>query len=344
MRLLFVTGYGHLPDVVGGLQTTLHELCLALKERGVEPSVLCGYTASVHHEMARPRSDEWLGYPTMRMPDPAGSVATVAAVAEPDAIVVLTGDKTVPTIVSAMQTGRPVGVYIHNVEYREFGGVLLPDPDIRYFANSEFTSRRLRSLFGLESEVLYPLVRAGAYQFETSREKVLFINPSLPKGVEVFFRIAERLPDIAFRVAESWNLTGPWRDYCLSRAEKLDNVEWTAPTRDMENLYGSARLLLMPSVWEESYGRSAIEAQHSGIPVLASNRGGLPEAVGEGGMCLDADADIDLWVQTLSRICTDDTLYQTLSDKARDHARQVEHSADYIVAVLLTAMRAQVDG
>ncbi len=343
MRLLFVTGYGHLPDVVGGLQTTLHELCLALMERGVEPSVLCGYAASVQHATARPRSDEWLGYPTLRMPDPIEALATVAAVSEPDAIIVLTGDKTVPNIVAAMETGRPVGVYIHNVEFREFGGVLLPDPDICYFANSNFTARRLRSLFGLESQVLYPLVRADDYQFETSREKILFINPTVPKGVEIFFRIAERLPDLDFRVAESWNLTGPWRDYCRSRAEKLTNVEWTTPTRDMENLYGSARLLLMPSVWEESYGRSAVEAQHSGIPVLASNRGGLPEAVGDGGMCLDADADLDLWVDTLSRICSDSALYQILSDKARIHARQLEHSPDYIVAVLRTAMQAHID-
>lgn len=338
MRLLFVTGYGHLPDVVGGLQTTLHELCLALRERGVEPSVLCGYTAAVQ-QTARPRSDEWLGYPTLRVPNPIESLTTVAAVDEPDAIVVLTGDKTVGTILAAMETRRPVAVYIHNVEYREFGGVLLPDPKIRYFANSEFTARRLHSLFGLESEVLYPLVHGEAYRFESSREKVLFINPSLPKGVEIFFRIADRLPDIAFRVAESWNLTGPWREYCLGRAERMENVEWTAPTRDMENLYGSAKVLLMPSIWEESFGRCVVEAQHSGIPVLASDRGGLREAVGQGGICLEADADVDRWVETLSRICSDEEIYRDLSAKAREHANQVEHGADYICSVLLTALR-----
>ncbi len=342
MRLLFVTGYGHLPDVVGGLQTTLHELCLALMQRGVEPSVLCGYTASVHADSAQPRSDEWQGYPVMRSPEPINALPTIAALNEPDAIVVLTGDKTVPMIVAAMQTGKPVGVYIHNVEYREFGGVLLPDPDIRYFSNSRFTARRLNALFGLDSEVVYPLVQPDSYCLDSSREKILFINPSLPKGVEVFFRVAERLPHLAFRVAESWNLNGAWRDYCLQRADRLENVEWMSPTRDPAVLYGSARLLIMPSVWEESFGRSVVEAQHSGIPVVASDRGGLPEAVGEGGICLPADSDVDTWVRTVEKLCADPALYAELSTKALANARSVEFSADYIVSVLLTGMRGQM--
>ena len=178
MRLLFVTSYGHLPDLVGGLQTTLHELSLALCRRGVEPTVLCGFAASTDRHPPSPRSDSSLGYPVLRMPDPVASLATVTAALEPDAIVVLTGEKTVPAVVAALDTGLPVSVYIHNVEFREFGGVLLPDPDIQYFANSEFTARRLCSLFGIQSEVLYPLVQPEHYQLDSSREKILFINPS----------------------------------------------------------------------------------------------------------------------------------------------------------------------
>jgi len=339
MRLLFATGYGHLPDVVGGLQTTLHELCLALKQRGVEPTVLCGYSATENRESATPRSDQALGYPVIRMPDPIDALGAVAAVEEPDALVVLTGDRTVPMVIAAMDTGLPLGVYIHNVEFRELHGVLLPDPEIQYFANSEFTARRLRSLFGLESEVLIPLVQPDLYRFRTSREKILFINPTVLKGVEVFFGIAERLPEFSFRVAESWNLNTSWRDYCRSRTAGLNNIEWAAPTRNPETLYGAAKLLLMPSVWEEAYGRSALEAQYSGIPVIASRRGGLPEAVGEGGLLVDADADADQWAETVRRVCSEQALYSELSEKALAAASRVEVSPDFIVATLVTALR-----
>ena len=245
-------------------------------------------------------------------------------------------------IVAAKELDIPVSVSIHNVEHREFGGVLLPDPDIQYFANSRFTARRLDALCSIEASPLMPLVQPENYQVHSSREKILFINPTQLKGVEILFRVAKSLPDIPFRVAESWNLNPAWREYCLSRAEEVGNVEWSPPTRDIHSLYGSARLLMMPSVWEESFGRSALEAQHAGIPVIASHRGGLPEAVGDGGLLIEADADIGTWVAAIERAWNDDALYQELTEKAIAHARQVEFTPDFIVATLVTAVRNQL--
>jgi len=48
----------------------------------------------------------------------------------------------------------------------------------------------------------------------------------------------------------------------------------------MRAAYGRSRLLLAPSRWVESWGRVASEAQISGLPVIATKSGGLPEAVG----------------------------------------------------------------
>ncbi len=64
----------------------------------------------------------------------------------------------------------------------------------------------------------------------------------------------------------------------------------------MKQVYRSAKLILMPSMWEEAWGRVATEAQFSGIPVIASNRGGLPESVGPGGVLLDPDGPLEPWV------------------------------------------------
>jgi glycosyltransferase involved in cell wall biosynthesis len=266
----------------------------------------------------------------------------VAVASEPDAIVVLTGDKTVAMIVAALNTNIPLGVYIHNVEFREFGGVLLPDPRIRYFANSDFTAKRLRSLFGITSEILFPLVQRERYQIETSREKILFINPTQLKGIEIFFNVAKQLQHLPFRVFESWNLTTPWRNYCLSRIKNLPNVEWCAPTRNVDTLYGSARLLLMPSIWEEAYGRSAVEAQLSGIPVIASRRGGLPEAIGEGGVLVEPDAAPEDWTAAIHRVCTDPMLYHSFCEAASANALRIELSSDFIVATLVSTLREHI--
>jgi glycosyltransferase involved in cell wall biosynthesis len=55
---------------------------------------------------------------------------------------------------------------------------------------------------------------------------------------------------------------------------------------ERERLYAGARALLMPSL-DEGFGVPALEAMSAGVPVIASNRGALPEVVGDGGTLLD---------------------------------------------------------
>ena len=40
-----------------------------------------------------------------------------------------------------------------------------------------------------------------------------------------------------------------------------------------------AHLVIMPSIWPEPFGRIPVEANKLGVPVIVSNRGGLPETI-----------------------------------------------------------------
>ena len=67
MRVLFVSNYPHLPDIRGGLQTTTHDLCLAIGVAGAEAAVLCGLDEhGAAGDATLARSDESLGYLCMR--------------------------------------------------------------------------------------------------------------------------------------------------------------------------------------------------------------------------------------------------------------------------------------
>lgn len=55
---------------------------------------------------------------------------------------------------------------------------------------------------------------------------------------------------------------------------------------NVSDIYAQTGVLFTLSLWYESFGRVAAEAVMNGIPVLASKTGGLPEAVGEGGILL----------------------------------------------------------
>ena len=71
---------------------------------------------------------------------------------------------------------------------------------------------------------------------------------------------------------------------------------------DMRRFYRTAKVLLVPSRCNEAWGRVVTEAHFSGIPTLASDRGGLRESVGPGGILIDPDDDFSVWVEALSRL------------------------------------------
>jgi glycosyltransferase involved in cell wall biosynthesis len=102
------------------------------------------------------------------------------------------------------------------------------------------------------------------------------------------------------------------------------NVEWGARVADMREVYGRARFVLAPSAWEEPWGRIATEAQVSGIPVLASDRGGLPEAVGPGGILLDPEGPFDRWIEALSALWDDPEVLHRYGEAARLHSARPE--------------------
>lgn len=126
------------------------------------------------------------------------------------------------------------------------------------------------------------------------------------------------------------------RERLLKRLAALPNVTLRPPTQDMRSVYGKARIVLAPSQWEEAFGRAAVEPQFSGIPVVASARGGLPEAVGPGGLLMDPAADADAWAEAVRRLWHDPALYAEKSQAARrnstrpemDPARQIDRLLD----------------
>jgi glycosyltransferase involved in cell wall biosynthesis len=99
-------------------------------------------------------------------------------------------------------------------------------------------------------------------------------NPCAVKGISIFLEVAARLPAHSFAVVPGWGTTA--EDRCA--LEKLSNARFLGNARDIEELLAQACLLLMPSLWYEGFGLIAMESLLRGIPVVASDAGGLQEA------------------------------------------------------------------
>jgi alpha-1,3-rhamnosyl/mannosyltransferase len=89
--------------------------------------------------------------------------------------------------------------------------------------------------------------------------------------------------------------------------------------REMATLLNLSDTLVMPSLWE-GFGLPALEAMSCGTPVLASDRGSLPEVVGDGGLSFDP-ADKGALAREAIRLLTEPGLAADLREKALARAR-----------------------
>ncbi len=171
-----------------------------------------------------------------------------------------------------------------------------------------------------------------------ARQYATFINPQSTKGLYVFARIAEQLaarrPDIPLLVMAGRSRAG-WQQETGIDLSRLPNLTIRPSVRNPREFYAITKLLLMPSLWNESFGLVAAEAMLNGIPVLASNRGALPETIGDAGFLFDIPAkytpetrevptaeEVEPWVETIIRLWDDAAEYERWSRAARERAQQ----------------------
>ena len=83
---------------------------------------------------------------------------------------------------------------------------------------------------------------------------------------------------------------------------------------DKPALYRGAMAFIFPSRYE-GFGLPPLEALACGTPVVAGDRGSLPEVVGEAGVLVDPD-DIPAMARALARLATDGELRAELSRRA----------------------------
>ncbi|WP_163272922.1 glycosyltransferase [Chelativorans alearense] len=351
MKIVFASAHPYLPQIAGGSQSNTHEMARELLARGHETSVLAGLTRDgwigargrVMMKLSRRKAvcDHSQGYPVYRSWFAWEGAADVARSAAPDVVVAQSG-KVLRVARAFREVGLPTVIYLHNVEFEDHGEPIEDFGDAVFLANSQFTADRYRDAYGISSTVINPLFQPERYKVDSRRERVLFVNPHPAKGVDLALALARACPDIPFDFVESWTLSEDQRSALVQSIAELGNVTLHSRTGDMREHYGRARVVLVPSRWEETWGRIASEAHYSGIPVLATEVGGLGEAVGPGGILLPPQAELPEWAAALRSLWEDSTLYETLSRAAAryaerpqlDRARQITQMEEILAAAV----------
>lgn len=125
---------------------------------------------------------------------------------------------------------------------------------------------------------------------ESGRLRVGYLGKlTLEKGVEWLLEVFSTLPENEFELTLAGSGAPNYERTLQNRfaSEHVRFLGFVPPTQ----LFTSVDLLVVPSLWPEPLPRTVFEAYGHGIPVLGSDRGGIPEILhhGETGFVFDPD-------------------------------------------------------
>lgn len=160
--------------------------------------------------------------------------------------------------------------------------------------------------------------------------RVLFVGRMVPeKGAEVLVRAAALLArdDLEFVLVGSTGFDrgaspSPHEQHLRRLAAETTARIGFEPFVDrsaLPALLRTAGLLVVPSRWDEPSGLTAGEGLATGLPIVASRVGGIPEVVGAAGRYVPPD-DPTALAEALAEIAEDAELRRRMSADARAHA------------------------
>src|SRR5579864_1360973 len=202
---------------------------------------------------------------------------------------------------------------------------------------SQYVADYIRRFGGIDAvHVPISLLESGPYEplarFEN--EFVAMVNPCAVKGIAIFLALAERMPDVGFAAVPMWGTNEQDRRALGAHP----NITILPAVDYIDKILARTRVLLVPSLWAEARSRIVVEAMLHGVPVIASNVGGIPEAKLGVDYLLPVrpiekyqervdeqmvpvaevpEQDIGPWQDALTRLISDRSRYEQLSRVSR---------------------------
>ena len=119
----------------------------------------------------------------------------------------------------------------------------------------------------------------------------------------------------------------PMAEELCRQLELCDDVRMLGKQQDMEDIFAVSDLFLLPSEYE-SFGLAALEAMAAGVPVVASDAGGLPEIITQGvNGYMGPVGDVDDMGHKAIRILSEDAILAGFRTEAGKQAQRFDISS-----------------
>jgi len=201
----------------------------------------------------------------------------------------------------------------------------------RIVAVSESAKRFIRYFTDREDIIVIPN-GVDIKRFTPPREKefgknLLYVGRLVPKkGLHVLLyamkRIIDRDRGVRLRIAGKGRLLPLLKS--LSRMLGIDkNVRFLGyvPDERLPDLYRSSDMLILPSITGESFGITLLEAMASGLPVVGTDVGGIPEIIRDCGRIVEPGRP-DKLARAIMELIEDPEKMRELGEKGRERVER----------------------
>ncbi len=150
------------------------------------------------------------------------------------------------------------------------------------------------------------------------------------KGVEDFIGMAHRIsdPDARFLIAgecrDPEKFPGSYSEHDLNSLAGGDTrIRYIGYIDQVENVYHTADIVVVPSRWQEPLGLINLEAGVCRKPVVATRAGGIPEVVDDGvnGFLVEP-GDVEGLAERVAQLIADSALRACLGEAGRTRVKQ----------------------
>ena len=154
-------------------------------------------------------------------------------------------------------------------DYRTSAGVN------HFVANSHYIARRIRKVYGRQSDVIYPPVEVDAFALQERKDGYYLATSRLVpyKKMDLIAEAFAAMPDKKLILVGD----GPERDKVRMKAGPNVELRGYQSNEELKTLMQHARAFVFAA--EEDFGITPVEAQACGTPVIAFGRGGARETV-----------------------------------------------------------------
>jgi glycosyltransferase involved in cell wall biosynthesis len=275
-------------------------------------------------------------------------IKSVLASFKPSVVIVASEDTAQVLLRLALESQVPVVYYARSSSMTGIGPMAFFPNSAAYamfkqvneiLVNSQYMQSYMKEWSGRLASIAdintYTISDPTAFSYRNPPEAfVTMVNPCRLKGIDIFLDIAIKLPAVRFAAVPLWGTTRS--DY--KRLSNQENVTILHAEDDINSILSRTRVMLVPSLWDEAFGRIVVESMIYGVPVLASAVGGLQEAKLGVDFLLPVKPitgylrtlddrgipevqipkqDVDNWIRPLTQLLDQNAEFQRVSEASR---------------------------